>query len=103
MRIEPKQVLIDHGITAGRWLKKPVWATMSRLKRINVPANTGVASTTKMLVPSMAQQYIGSIISFKPGWRNLRIVAMKLMPPKIELPPAAAHSQSKGFAPSPGW
>ena len=40
---------------------------MSRLSRINVPAKTGVASTTKMLVPSMAQQYIGSIISFSPG------------------------------------
>ena len=75
---------------------------MSRLKRINVPANTGVASTTKMLVPSMAQQYIGSIISFKPGWRNLRIVAMKLMPPKIELPPSSSTLTIQRICPIAG-
>ena len=60
---------------------------MSKLSRISVPASTGVESTTRMLVPSMAQQYIGNCISFRPGLLNFRIVAMKLIPPKIELPP----------------
>ena len=63
---------------------------MSKLSRIKVPASTGVESTTRMLVPSIAQQYIGSCISFRPGRRSLRIVAMKLMPPKIELPPSSS-------------
>jgi hypothetical protein len=70
-------------------LKKPVWAMMSKLSRINVPASTGVESTTSMLVPSMAQQYIGSCIILRPGRRSLRMVAMKLMAPKIELPPSS--------------
>ena len=61
---------------------------MSKLSRIRVPASTGVDSTTKTLVPSIAQQYMGSIISFSPGRRSFRMVAMKLMPPKIELPPS---------------
>ena len=43
-----------------------------------------------MLVPSMAQQYMGSCISFRPGRRSLSTVAMKLMPPKIELPPRSS-------------
>ena len=60
---------------------------MSKLRSINVPASTGVESTTKILVPSIAQQYIGSCISFNPGRLNLSIVAIKLIPPKIELPP----------------
>ena len=63
---------------------------MSKLSRINVPASTGVESTTRMLVPSMAQQYMGSCISFSPGRRNLRTVAMKLMPPNMELPPSSS-------------
>ena len=63
---------------------------MSKLSRIKVPASTGVDSTTSRLVPSMAQQYIGNIIIFKPGRRNLRMVAMKLMPPNIELPPSSS-------------
>ena len=60
---------------------------MSKLSSTNVPASTGVESTTRMLVPSIAQQYIGSCIKPSPGRRSFRIVAMKLMPPKIELPP----------------
>ena len=60
---------------------------MSKLSRIRVPASTGVERTTRMLVPSIAQQYIGSCISLSPGRRSLSTVAMKLMPPKIELPP----------------
>ena len=63
---------------------------MSKLRSTRVPASTGVESTTRMLVPSMAQQYIGSCINFRPGRRNLRMVAMKLMPPKIELPPSSS-------------
>ena len=43
-----------------------------------------------MLVPSMAQQYMGSCISFSPGRRNLSTVAMKLMPPNMELPPSSS-------------
>ena len=42
-----------------------------------------------MLVPSKAQQNIGSCSIFKPGRRNFRIVAMKLMPPRIELLPSS--------------
>ena len=61
---------------------------MSKLSNTRVPARTGVDNTTRMLVPSMAQQYIGSCISLRPGRRSLRIVAMKLMPPKMELPPS---------------
>ena len=60
---------------------------MSKLNSTRVPANTGVESTTKMLVPSKAQQNMGSCNIFRPGRRNFKIVAMKLMPPKIELPP----------------
>ena len=63
---------------------------MSKLSNTNVPARTGVERTTRMLVPSIAQQYMGSCISFKPGRRSLRMVAMKLMPPKIELPPRSS-------------
>ena len=62
---------------------------MSKLNSTRVPASTGVERTTRMLVPSMAQQYIGSCISFSPGRRSFRIVAMKLIPPKIELPPSS--------------
>ena len=61
---------------------------MSKLSNTSVPASTGVERTTKMLVPSIAQQYIGNCINFSPGRRSLRIVAMKLMPPKMELPPS---------------
>ena len=71
-------------------LKNPVCATMSKLSSTSVPASTGVESTTSRLVPSIAQQYIGSCISFRPGLRSFRIVAMKLMPPKIELPPSSS-------------
>ena len=60
---------------------------MSKLSRIKVPARTGVERTTRMLVPSIAQQYMGSCIIFSPGLRSFKMVAMKLMPPKIELPP----------------
>ena len=60
---------------------------MSKLKSIKVPARTGVDRTTSILVPSIAQQYMGNCINFRPGLLNLRIVAMKLIPPKIELPP----------------
>jgi hypothetical protein len=35
----------------------------------------------------MAQQYIGNCIIFKPGLRSFKMVTIKLMPPKIELPP----------------
>ena len=63
---------------------------MSKLSNTKVPASTGVESTTRMLVPSMAQQYIGSCIKPRPGRRNLRMVAMKLMPPKMELPPRSS-------------
>ncbi len=68
-------------------LKNPVWATISKANITKVPARTGVDRTTKMLVPNMAQQYIGNCIIFKPGRRNFKIVTMKLMPPRIELPP----------------
>ena len=54
---------------------------------MRVPAKTGVDKTTRMLVPSIAQQYMGNCINFRPGLRSLRIVAMKLIPPNIELPP----------------
>jgi hypothetical protein len=35
----------------------------------------------------MAQQYIGNCIIFNPGRRSFKMVTIKLMPPKIELPP----------------
>ena len=63
---------------------------ISKLNMIKVPASTGVERTTKMLVPSMAQQYIGICIRPSPGRRNFRMVAMKLMPPKMELPPSSS-------------
>ena len=62
-------------------------ATISKLNNISVPAKTGVDKTTKILVPSIAQQYIGKFISFNPGLLNFKIVTIKFMPPKIELPP----------------
>ena len=62
---------------------------MSKLNRIKVPARTGVERTTRMLVPNMAQQYMGNCIILSPGLRSFKMVAMKLMPPKIELPPSS--------------
>ena len=49
---------------------------------------TGVDKTTNRLVPSIAQQYIGNCISFNPGLLNLIMVAIKFIPPNIELPPS---------------
>ena len=63
---------------------------MSKASIIRVPASTGVDNTTRMLVPNIAQQYMGNCISFRPGRRSLRIVAMKLIPPRIELPPSSS-------------
>ena len=50
---------------------------MSKLKSIRVPARTGVERTTSMLVPNIAQQYIGNCISFNPGILSFKIVAIK--------------------------
>ena len=69
---------------------------MSKLKSIRVPAKTGVDKTTNMLVPSIAQQYIGSCISFRPGLLSLRMVAIKLIPPKM-LESTAVESIKNSF------
>ena len=69
-------------------LKKPVFATISKLNKIRVPAKTGVDRTTSMLVPNIAQQYMGNCINLRPGLLNFKIVAIKLIPPKMELPPS---------------
>lgn len=100
--IEPEQVLIDNHIAPWPGLKKPVWATMSKARRIKVPARTGVDSTTRMLVPSIAQQYIGNCMSVSPGRRSFRIVAMKLMPPRIELPPRRITLKIQTSCPAAG-
>lgn len=75
---------------------------MSKLSSTRVPASTGVESTTRMLVPSIAQQYIGNCIIFRPGRRIFRIVAMKLMPPKMELPPSSSTLRIQTTCPAAG-
>ena len=75
---------------------------MSKLKSIRVPARTGVDRTTRILVPSIAQQYIGNCINLRPGLLSLRMVAMKLMPPKIELPPKSKTLNIQMICPAAG-
>ena len=75
---------------------------MSKLKSIKVPASTGVDKTTRILVPSIAQQYIGNCINFRQGLLNLRMVAMKFMPPKIELPPKSKTLNIQIICPAAG-
>ena len=81
-------MLINYNIAPKTGLKNPVLAMISKLSRIKVPAKTGVDKTTNKLVPSIAQQYIGNCMSFNPGLLNLIMVAIKFIPPKIELPPS---------------
>ena len=81
-------MLINYDIATQDRIENPVLAMISKLSRIKVPANTGVDKTTNRLVPSIAQQYIGNCISFNPGLLNLIMVAIKLIPPNIELPPS---------------
>ena len=69
-------------------LSTPVLAGTLILLSFDIIANTGVDKTTSRLVPSIAQQYIGNCMSFNPGLLNLIMVAIKFIPPNIELPPS---------------
>ena len=48
------------------------------------------------------EEYIGNIIIFRPGRRSLRMVAMKLIPPKIELPPSSSTLRIQTICPAAG-
>jgi hypothetical protein len=52
------------------------------------PASTGIDSSSRNAVTSIAQMNSGILCSVMPGARMLKIVVMKLMAPRIDEAPA---------------
>ena len=66
------------------------------------PASTGIASSSRNAVTSIAQTNSGILCSVMPGARMLKIVVMKLIAPSSELMPARCSANSVQSMPMPG-
>ena len=64
-------------------------------------ANTGVASRIRVWVTSTVQTRIGMRNSVMPGARILKMVATKLIDPRIEAVPTSSRPISHRSVPTP--
>ena len=93
--MKPEQVLVDNNIAAQYWVEKAGVGHDVETQQHQGSRQDRRRKNHQDAGAQRTQQYIGNCINFSPGRRNLRIVAMKLMPPKMELPPAKEQQGSR--------
>ena len=67
------------------------------------PASTGIASSSRKAVTSIAHTNSGILCMVMPGARMLKIVVMKLIAPSSELAPARCRLKIAMSIAMPGW
>ena len=67
------------------------------------PAKTGMASSNRNAVTRIDHTNNGILCNVIPGARILKIVAMKLMAPRIDEAPARCSAKMARSTAMPGW
>ena len=70
---------------------------------VMAPASTGIDSSSRNAVTSIAQMNSGILCRVMPGARMLKMVVMKLSAPSSELMPARCSANRVRSMPMPGW